>query len=42
LLIFVNVDGGIMFKVFVGRDDKGQIKEDQVAKFKVLRDKLCA
>ena len=41
LLIFINHDGGIMFKVFVGRDDKGQLKEDQVAKFKALAGKLC-
>lgn len=41
LMIFINHDGGIMFKVFVGRDDKGQLKEDQVVKFKALADKVC-
>jgi putative heme utilization carrier protein HutX len=41
LMIFINVDGGIMFKVFVGRDEKGQLKEDQVVKFKALRERLC-
>lgn len=39
---FVNVDGGIMFKVFVGRDEKRELKQDQVEKFRALRDKLCA
>ena len=38
---FVNVNGGIMFKVFVGRDEKRELKEDQLAKFRALRDKLC-
>lgn len=41
LLIFINCDGGIMFKVFVGRDEKGQLKDDQVAKFRALADRLC-
>jgi putative heme iron utilization protein len=41
LLIFINKDGGIMFKVFVGRDEKGQLKEDQVVKFLALADRLC-
>lgn len=38
---FVNIDGGIMFKVFVGRDEKRELKEDQLVKFRTLRDKLC-
>lgn len=33
---FLNVDGGIMFKVFVGRDEARQLKEDQLAKFRAL------
>jgi putative heme utilization carrier protein HutX len=41
LVIFINRDGGIMFKVFVGRDENGQLKPDQVAKFKALGDRLC-
>jgi len=41
LVIFINRDGGIMFKVFVGRDEKGQLKEDQVVKFKALAGRLC-
>jgi putative heme utilization carrier protein HutX len=41
LLIFINRDGGIMFKIFVGRDEKGQLKQDQVEKFRALADRLC-
>jgi putative heme utilization carrier protein HutX len=41
LMIFINRDGGIMFKIFVGRDEKGQLKQDQVARFKALADRLC-
>jgi len=40
LLIFLNSEGGIMFKVFVGRDEQGQLRADQVEKFKALRDRL--
>jgi hypothetical protein len=32
--------GGIMFKVFVGRDEKREFKEDQLAKFRALADTL--
>jgi heme iron utilization protein len=35
-VLFFNVDGGIMFKVFVGRDEKRELKEDQLAKFRAL------
>lgn len=38
---FVNVDGGIMYKVFVGRDEKRELKQDQLTKFRALRGKLC-
>lgn len=41
LLIFINKDGGIMFKIFVGRDEKGQLKEDQVVRFRALAERLC-
>src|SRR5262245_54968810 len=30
LIVFFNVDGGIMFKVFVGRDEKRELKRDQL------------
>src|SRR5262245_43070297 len=38
---FFNVDGGIMFKVSVGRDEKRELKADQLAKFRALGDGLC-
>jgi putative heme utilization carrier protein HutX len=41
LLIFINRDGGIMFKIFVGRDENGQLKQNQVEKFRALADRLC-
>lgn len=40
-VLFLNVDGGIMFKVFVGRDEKRELKTDQLAKFRALADRLC-
>jgi len=39
-IVFFNVDGGIMYKVFVGRDEKRELKEDQLAKFRALADTL--
>ena len=39
---FFNRDGGIMFKVFVGRDERGELKEEQLAMFRDLADRLCA
>jgi putative heme utilization carrier protein HutX len=33
---FLNVDGGVMFKVFVGRDETRALKSDQLAKFRAL------
>jgi heme iron utilization protein len=41
LIVFFNVDGGIMFKVFVGRDEKRELKADQLAKFRALGDQSC-
>ncbi|WP_201239618.1 heme utilization cystosolic carrier protein HutX [Rhodothalassium salexigens] len=41
-ILFFNDEGGIMFKVFVGRDDNRQLKPDQVARFERLRDRLVA
>jgi putative heme utilization carrier protein HutX len=37
-LQFVNIDGGAMFKVFVGRDEKRELIADQLARFERLRD----
>src|SRR5262245_57894947 len=42
LIVFFNVDGGVMFKVFVGRDDKRELKADQLAQFRALAQRLCA
>ena len=39
-ILFFNVDGGIMFKVFVGRDDKRELLGDQLSKFRSLRKSL--
>ncbi len=41
-IIFFNGDEGIMFKVFVGRDEKRALLADQVAKFHDLRRRLQA
>jgi len=38
---FLNVDGGIMFKVFVGRDEKRELLADQLAKFRALAERLA-
>jgi heme iron utilization protein len=37
-LQFINIDGGAMFKVFVGRDEKRELPADQLARFERLRD----
>jgi putative heme utilization carrier protein HutX len=39
---FINVDGGVMFKVFVGRDEARQLKADQMERFHALAKKLQA
>lgn len=39
-LQFVNGDGNIMFKVFIGRDDKRELLPDQVASFEALRARM--
>ena len=41
-ILFFNVDGGIMFKIFVGRDDKRELKADQLDAFRKLADRLGA
>ncbi|SNT40192.1 heme utilization protein HuvX [Tardiphaga sp. OK246] len=33
---FLNVDGGVMFKVFVGRDETRALKQDQLERFRAL------
>jgi len=41
-VLFMNVDGGIMFKVFVGRDEARELRADQLAMFRALADRICA
>jgi putative heme utilization carrier protein HutX len=41
VVVFFNRDGGIMFKVFVGRDEGRELKADQFAAFRALADRLC-
>jgi heme iron utilization protein len=39
---FLNTDGGIMFKIFVGRDEKSrELLVDQLTAFEALADGLC-
>ena len=37
-IAFINVDGGIMFKVFVGRDEARALRADQLERFRALAD----
>ena len=39
---FINVDGGIMFKVFVGRDEARALRGDQLKQFQSLADSLAS
>ena len=41
-ILFFNVDGGIMFKIFVGRDEKRELKADQLDAFRKLAERLGA
>ncbi|MEZ0172615.1 heme utilization cystosolic carrier protein HutX [Microvirga sp. TS319] len=34
---FVNEEGGVMFKIFVGRNEDRTLKEDQLVRFEALR-----
>lgn len=40
-ILFFNTEGGTMFKVFVGRDEKRELLADQLAAFRKLADRLC-
>lgn len=40
-IAFINLDGGIMFKVFVGRDETRALRGDQLARFHALADRLA-
>lgn len=37
-MAFLNVDGGVMFKVFVGRDEARALRQDQLERFRALAD----
>jgi len=39
---FFNADGEAMFKIFIGRDDKGALRPDQIASLSALQDRLSA
>jgi putative heme utilization carrier protein HutX len=41
-LQFVNGEGEVMFKVFVGRDDKREMLTAQLAKYEALRERFSA
>ena len=41
-IAFLNVEGGIMFKVFVGRDEARALRQDQLERFKSLAGKIGA
>ena len=41
LIVFFNTDGGIMFKIFVGRDEAHELKGDQLAAFRSLAGRLA-
>lgn len=38
---FLNMDGGVMFKVFVGRDEARALKADQLAYFRALAGRIA-
>ena len=41
-IAFLNVDGGIMFKVFVGRDETRALRGDQLQRFHALSDRVAS
>jgi len=40
-IAFINVDGGIMFKVFVGRDETRALRADQLQRFHALGERIA-
>src|SRR5262245_13993542 len=40
-VLFINTDGGIMFKIFVGRDENRELRADQLEKFRALAQRLA-
>jgi heme iron utilization protein len=41
-VLFFNVDGGVMFKVFVARDEKRELLTDQLMAFRALAEKFAS
>lgn len=41
-IVFFNLEGGVMYKVFVGRDEKRELLADQLASFRALAGSVCA
>jgi hypothetical protein len=41
VMVFLNLEGGAMFKIFVGRDDKRELLPHQLQAFRALADRLC-
>lgn len=37
---FVNEEGAVMFKIFVGRNEDRSLKADQLARFEALRERF--
>ncbi len=40
-IAFINLDGGLMFKVFVGRDENRALRGDQLQRFHALAERLA-
>lgn len=40
-IVFFNLEGGVMFKVFVGRDDKRELIPAQLSAFRALAERVC-
>ena len=40
-IAFINVDGDLMFKVFVGRDETRALRRDQLARFRALAERIA-
>jgi putative heme utilization carrier protein HutX len=40
-ILFFNHEGGAMFKIFVGRDEKRELLAPQLTAFRALADRLC-
>ena len=40
-IAFINVDGSIMFEVFVGRDEARALRTDQLERFRALADRIA-